>query len=223
MTSYYSATLNSNRLKKCYEVAPLRIKQFLDAEIEHIISKINTEDSVLELGCGYGRVISRLKEKARKVTGIDISEDNIQMAKKDIWSSNSEFYTMNATDLKFPDNSFDMVLCIQNGISSCKVDPIKLIHESLRVTRKGGIVLLSTYSDKIWNERLEWFQIQSDHGLIGEIDYDLTKNGVIECKDGFKAITYSEKDFIDLVSIFDVQSSIYKVDNSCLFLEMLVI
>ncbi len=223
MTNYYTYLLNSNKLQRCYEIAPARVKQFLEAEITFVMNKISQNDVVLDLGCGYGRVAIRLLEKAKKVIGIDISKDNIQLATKNIGNNeNCEFYTMDAIDLKFDNNFFDMVICVQNGISAFKINPLRLIKESIRVTRKEGSVLFSTYSDKFWDNRIKWFQIQADHGLIGEIDYKLTKNGVIICKDGFKATTYSEQEFFELASHFDVQTTIHEIDNSSLFCEMVV-
>jgi len=223
MTNYYSNLLNSNQLRKCYEIAPLRVQQFLEAEISFVLSKISTHDMVLDLGCGYGRVSIRLLEKVKKVVGIDISKDNVQLAKEMVGNREQvEFYVMDAIDLKFNDHSFDTVICVQNGISAFNVDPLKLIEESIRVTRKGGTVLFSSYSEKFWNERLTWFQIQSEHGLIGEIDYQQTKNGVIVCKDGFKAVTYSEQEFLELSSNFNVKTTIFEIDNSSVFCEMVV-
>jgi 2-polyprenyl-6-hydroxyphenyl methylase/3-demethylubiquinone-9 3-methyltransferase len=224
MKNYYSDLLNSNKLKKCYELAPARVKQFLQAEIEYVVKEIKETDIVLDLGCGYGRVAVELLKKANKVVGIDISEESINLARETIGDEKRcELYTMDAAGLKFPDNSFDVVICVQNGISAFKLNPLQLIKESIRVARKGGILLFSSYSEKFWEYRLEWFQIQSEHGLIGEIDYESTKNGQIICKDGFKAITYSKKDFLELASNFNVHTSIYEVDESSIFCKMQII
>jgi len=223
MTNYYLNLLNSNKLQKCYAVAPLRVKQFLEAEIAFVLEKISPGDTVLDLGCGYGRVAIRLLGKAKMVIGIDISKDNIKLVKEiALENEHCEFYVMDAIDLKFADNSFNKVICVQNGISAFGVDPLKLIKESIRVTKKGGTVLFSSYSDKFWDERLKWFQIQSEQKLIGEIDYRKTKDGVIECKDGFKAITYSGQQFLKLASNFNVQAQIHEVDDSSIFCEMVV-
>ncbi|MEN8119743.1 MAG: class I SAM-dependent methyltransferase [Bacteroidota bacterium] len=223
MSNYYSNLLNSNKLQKCYEIAPVRVKQFLEAEINFVLKRISKNDLVLDLGCGYGRVTTKLLKKAKRVIGIDISKDNIQLAKKIIGNSvDCEFYTMDAIDLKFADNYFDKVICVQNGISAFKVNPLKLIKESIRVTRKGGTILFSSYSEKFWDDRLNWFQIQAKHKLIGKIDPKLTKNGVIVCKDGFKATTYSRQEFIELASHFDVKTTIHEIDNSSVFCEMVV-
>lgn len=223
MTNYYSASLNSNRLQKCYAVAPPRVKQFLEAEIAFVLNKIIPDDTVLDLGCGYGRISARLLKKAKNVVGIDISKENILLAKQLFGhAGNCNFYEMNAVELKFDDSIFDLVICVQNGISAFGVDPKTLIKEAIRVTRKAGTVLFSSYSEKFWNERLKWFQIQAEHGLIGEIDTTLTKNGIIACKDGFRAITFSGKDFLELASGFDVHAEIHEVDNSSIFCEMVL-
>mgnify|MGYP003583755159 CR=1 FL=1 len=220
MNSYYSDKLNSNNLKRCYEIAPDRIKQFLEAEIEYTLSKIRNTDTALDLGCGYGRVAERLAVKSKEIIGIDISKDNIDLANRFFARENASYLEMNASNLKFNDNTFDITLCLQNGISAFKLEPLALIRESLRVTKKGGLLLISTYSDKIWDARLKWFELQANEGLIGDIDYQLTKNGCIVCKDNFTATTYTKDDFTILASHFDVEVQITEYDNSILFCEM---
>jgi len=220
VSNYYSDRLNSTNLQKCYEVAPARVKQFLNAEIEFILSKIQQNDLVLDLGCGYGRIAIKLLGKAKEVTGIDISVDNIKLARELYKNKALRFYEMNAIDLTFKDEQFDITICAQNGISAFNVDPNTLIKEALRVTKKDGILLFSSYSDKFWEERLRWFQIQAEQGLIGEIDYSLTKNGTIICRDGFKAVTYSGQQFLDLASELNVEANIYEIDDSSVFCEL---
>ena len=219
--NYYANNLNANKLQKCYEIAPARIQQLLAAEIDFILKKLSATDLVLDLGCGYGRVAVELAKRAKKITCIDISPDNIEFAKRLYQPVDTiEFYKMNAAELLFPADMFDVTICVQNGISSFKEDPYLLVEEALRVTKRGGMLLFSSYSDKIWQNRLEWFQIQADEKLLGEIDYGQTKEGVIVCKDGFRAITYSAGDFVKLSSAFNVDVRIYEVDNSSIFCEM---
>jgi 2-polyprenyl-6-hydroxyphenyl methylase/3-demethylubiquinone-9 3-methyltransferase len=90
----------------------------------------------------------------------------------------------------------------------------------MRVTRSGKTILFSSYSERFWEDRLEWFRIQSDHGLIGEIDYDATGDGVIVCKDGFRASTVGPDDFVSLTSDFDIIPKITEVDGSSVFCEI---
>jgi len=218
MIGYYDKNLSADKLKKVYDIAPPRTKQYLRAEIDFVLKNIKSSDTVLELGCGYGRVLKPLAQKARSVIGIDSSPANIESA-KDYLSEyhNIQFLTMNAAELAFRDNCFDKVICIQNGISAFHVDPEKLISEALRVVKKNGLMLFSSYSDKFWNERLEWFKIQSEYRLLGEIDWDKTKNGTIICEDGFLATTFSPENFEELMSQFNLSYNIEEIDSSSVF------
>jgi len=218
MDRYYNEKLAGERLLRVYEIAPPRVKRYLLAEIDFVTKYINHDDIVIELGCGYGRVLPALAEKAKMVYGIDTSIQSLQLGQKLLQGiRNCHLLNMDAVQLSFPDNIFNVVVCIQNGISAFHVNQRDLVAESIRVTKPGGKALFSTYSDKFWNDRLEWFKRQADEGLVGEIDFDKTGNGVIVCKDGFRATTVSADDFGKLVSDFNVNMEIVEVDESSLF------
>lgn len=223
-SSYYRQVLSANRLKKCYDLAPQRVNQYLNAEIEYVLTKIQSQDLTLELGCGYGRLIPLVSRKAKKIIGIDISGPSLKLAGQMLAKiSNTALFRMNAIKLGFKDKVFNKVFCIQNGISAFHVNPITVIRESIRVTKPGGKILFSTYSEKFWNHRLEWFRLQSDAGLIGEIDSIKTGNGTIICKDGFTATTFTGEDFKAFTSDLKVRATIKEIDESSLFYEMEVL
>lgn len=110
---------------------------------------------------------------------------------------------MNAVALGFPDQSFDLVACIQNGMSAFGVNRRQLLREAIRVTLPGGRVLFSSYSTRFW-------------------DPEATKNGVIVCKDGFRAGTVGPEEFRDLLSWNPAVPEISEVDGSSLFCELRV-
>lgn len=223
MKGYYSERLSAERLRECYQIAPPRVRQYLDAEIRHVLSRIGPSDAVLELGCGYGRVLEQLAVKARTLVGVDTSRSSVRLARRQTSGiPNCRVLQMNAVALGFRDRAFDVVVCIQNGISAFGVDQRALIAESIRVTRSGGRVLFSSYSEKFWNQRLEWFRVQSEHGLLGEIDWDATGDGVIVCRDDFKATTVSPDEFLALASSLSVRARIEEVDESSVFCEIVV-
>jgi len=213
MTGYYKEKLAADKLRRVYEIAPPRIRQYLEAEISFVLDHINPADVVLELGCGYGRVLGRLADKATLAIGIDTSKHSLRLVDR----RRMPVVLSNAASLGLCDNSFDTVACIQNGISAFHVDQRRLIKEAIRITHPGGTILFSSYSEKFWNDRLGWFEIQAQHGLLGEIDYDATGNGVIVCKDGFTASTVTPDQFRDLVSDLGVNPVIEEVDGSSLF------
>ena len=221
MSDYYKNNLSSERLLRVYETAPSRIRQYLKAEVDFVVDRTKPGDKVLELGCGYGRVLPDLAGKSGMAVGIDTSLESLRFGRETVPSTGNCFLlNMNATQLGFADGSFDLVACIQNGISAFHVDKRALLAESIRVAKRGGTVVFSSYSDKFWKHRLEWFRLQSELGLLGEIDEEKTGDGVIVCKDGFTATTIGPAEFRALAEELDVDCRITEVDNSSLFCEI---
>ena len=224
MEGYYAEKLAAQRLQKCYEIAPPRTRQYLRAEMDFVLSRIKPGDIVLDLGCGYGRTLPQLAAKAGFVVGIDNSPSSLDLAEclsKDI--ANATVKEMDAANLRFADDVFDAVVCIQNGISAFQADQKTLFAEALRVCRPGGTVFFSTYAEKFWLHRLEWFRLQAAAGLLGEIDEEKTGGGVIVCRDGFSAGTVSPEDFRRLAAGFPAAATLIEVDGSSLFCILLKI
>ncbi|MBU0639472.1 MAG: class I SAM-dependent methyltransferase [Planctomycetes bacterium] len=224
MSNYYSDQLAAERLERCYELAPPRVRQYLNAEIEHVAGRIRPSDTILELGCGYGRVLAQLAERCGWAVGIDTSAASLALASRRLRlrpRANCWLLRMDALTLGFRDAVFDVVLCIQNGISAFQVDQRALIAEALRVTCPGGRVLLSSYAARFWQARLEWFRLQAAAGLLGAIDEGASGAGVIVCKDGFRATTVDPARFEALIAGLGRHRLIHEVDESSVFCELI--
>ena len=218
---YYARKLSGKRLQRCYEIAPDRVCQYLEAEIIHALGRLRQTDEVLELGCGHGRIARRIAQKVTRVVGVDTAQESLKLAKQLPRATDRlEFLYMDAIDLHFPDCTFDAVLCLQNGICAFGVDQVQLVKEALRVTREGGIVLISSYSDKFWPHRLAWFEAQAMEGLVGQVDRIASKEGVIVCEDGFRAGRMTPDDFRALCSRVGMDGHICEVDESSIFCEI---
>ena len=216
--SYYIDRLAADRLRRCYELAPPRVRQYLKAELDYVIENVQPGEIVLDLGCGYGRTLSEIAARSGYVVGIDNSLESL-LAARSLTSTvpNCSLVCTDAVQMGFCDNVFDLVVCIQNGISAFHVGQRELIEESIRVTRPGGRLLFSTYSEKFWEDRLDWFRLQSEAGLLGEIDWDRTGGAEIVCKDGFRATTVPPAGFQALAQGLAVTAEITEVDKSSLF------
>jgi 2-polyprenyl-6-hydroxyphenyl methylase/3-demethylubiquinone-9 3-methyltransferase len=218
---YYSEKLAGARLKRCYEIAPPRVRRYLDSEVRYVVSKINLEDTVLELGCGYGRAAFEFARAARHVVGIDTAPESLELARELAGpGSNCEFMEMDATRMSFPDAVFDLTTCIQNGICAFNVDAAALIREAVRVTKPGGTALFSSYTESFWPHRLEWFELQAKEGLLGAIDYEQTGNGAIVCRDGFRAGAMGEDEFRVICRKLGLEPTVTEEDGSSIFFEL---
>ena len=218
---YYQTRLAAERLKQVYETAPPRIRQYLQAEIDHVLRHVRPDYDVLELGCGYGRALAPLAARAGAAYGIDTSEASLHLAASASTKlAPLRLARMDAARLAFADRAFDLVVCLQNGISAFGIDHHRLLRESLRVTRPGGLILFSTYSERFWEPRLKWFEQQAEQGLLGPIDYAKTGHGRIVCTDGFTATTVTPRQFRDLARDLALTSDLVEIDHSSLFCHL---
>jgi phosphatidylethanolamine/phosphatidyl-N-methylethanolamine N-methyltransferase len=103
---------------------------------------IQSAERVLEVGVGTGINLS-LYPKNCTVTGIDFSGPMLEIAReraarKEI--QNVRLLQMDAADLKFADDSFDIVYAPY--LISVVPDPVKVAQEMRRVCRPGGRIIV---------------------------------------------------------------------------------
>ena len=223
MPGYYTDRLAADRLARCYEIAPPAVQRYLETEIRHILGAIEPGDRVLELGCGYGRVLARLAPEASFVVGIDLSLPSLaRAARRRGQRQQYRLALMDAVALGFRPGSFDVVCCPQNGISAFHADQRTLLESAVRVTAPGGKVQFFSYSDEFWESRLAWFRAQAAEGLIGEIDEAATGDGTIVCRDGFTATTVSPERLAELARGLGRSVSVGVLDRASVVCEIAV-
>ena len=221
MGAYYQRHLLGSDLQHVYELASPRIRQYLQAEIQNVVDRARGSNRVLELGCGYGRVLKEVAPYVGRAVGIDIARESLRLAASYLRArGNCDLLLMNAVQLAFGDALFDVTICVQNGISAFGVDRSRLVSEAVRVTKDGGQILFSSYSPQIWSERLEWFRSQARAGLIGALDESRTGEGTIVCHDGLRLTTVGAEEFLALFAESGQRGRIREVDQSCLFAEV---
>ena len=216
--TYYAEKLSARRLDQVYAIASPRVRQYLQAEIDHVRAIIRPGDRVLELGCGTGRVLAALAPAADIAWGVDNAFESVLQAQAR--HADCHWAVMDAANPGFRADSFDLVIGVQNFISACKIPPEDLVRACLAMTRPAGRVLLSSYAAAFWPHRLAWFRDQAAEGLLGAIDEAATGNGAIVGKDGFRATTFSPGDFADLARRLGVAAEIDEVDESSVFCQI---
>lgn len=217
MENYYADSLNSAKLLQVYETGIVRVKQYLEAEIDFVRKDLRGHERILELGAGYGRIMRGLAPYAGSVVGIDISEDSVSFGREYLRdTANCSLLVMDGHKLHYR-NEFDIVICLQNGLSAMKGDPLNLVRRAIDALVPGGKAYFSSYSPKFWEVRLAWFQEQASRKLLGEIDMDRSQEGKIVCKDGFTATTFSAEDLAELAESIGCACHIEEVDESSLF------
>jgi SAM-dependent methyltransferase len=93
---------------------------------------------VLDVGCGAGQVVGRLHEAGFEAYGVDVSEPNIEKARR--FSSRCQFY--DGRHLPFADGYFASVGAL--NVLEHVEEPEQFIPELVRVVERGGRVLISS-------------------------------------------------------------------------------
>jgi SAM-dependent methyltransferase len=101
---------------------------------------------VLDIGCGAARTTIELYKMGYQVTGIDISETLLSKGKA--LYPQLDLHFMNATELSFGNESFDIVVFSFNGIDSIYPETLrnKVFEEAYRVLKTGGIFYYTSHS-----------------------------------------------------------------------------
>lgn len=96
---------------------------------------------ILDVGCSTGTAAANIFDLAETdYSGIDISEEYITLARNKY--GNNKFLTMDATDMKFKDKTFDIVLF--NGVMHHMSDELisSCLKEVRRVLKTDGYILI---------------------------------------------------------------------------------
>lgn len=107
---------------------------------------------VLDLGCGNGENTILLANRGAKVSGLDISDSLINLARRRMqvngFVEGFEFFTGSAHELPFPDRSFDVVF----GMAILHhLDLEQTSREVWRVLRPGGYAI---FMEPVRNSKL---------------------------------------------------------------------
>lgn len=108
----------------------------------HVRKKFREAKRVLDVGCGTGYGSAMMATPDREVVGVDTSAEAVEWANATYRNDNAGFFVMPATDLRFPDDSFDAVCSIQ---SIEHFDDVEVfLSEVVRVLRPRGVLAVAT-------------------------------------------------------------------------------
>ncbi len=113
--------------------------------LEAIEKRIGNVDKktcrILDVGTGPGFFAILLAEAGYNVTAIDLTEEMLKEAKENSKHLNdkTEFKAMNAEDLSFEDNTFDVL--VTRNLTWNLENPEKAYNEWIRVLKKDGAML----------------------------------------------------------------------------------
>lgn len=107
-----------------------------------VLERMVGTEVVLDIACGTGFGSNMLAEKANRVIGGDIDSSIIALNKKEWHRNNLDFQVLDATQLPFEDETFDILVSFETIEHSTEYEA--MLNEFKRVTKSGGLLFIST-------------------------------------------------------------------------------
>ncbi len=134
----------AEKYESWYETRKGRRFDNLEKELMFKLVHPRYDEKLLDVGCGTGHHLKWLKVFGLRLTGVDISEDMLNVARKSL-DKDIELRVADAQELPYEDNSFDIVIIVT---TLEMVDaPEAAIKEALRVSKNRVFLgILNKYS-----------------------------------------------------------------------------
>ena len=130
-----------DRISPLYPLIDFFLKPQKNA-LTHYLNE-QKDGKLLEIGVGNGSNLLHLKK--HEITGIDLSEEMLKLARKRLPNPKISLQKMDGENLTFAPNTFDYIII--SHVLSVTQDPDKMLNEVHRVLRpKGKICILNHFT-----------------------------------------------------------------------------
>ena len=135
-----------------------KVKDFIEAKLDFCDEMLAWSEcpdkpaKVLDVGCGIGgtsRHLAKTFGSGTQVTGITLSPKQVERATelaKEQNLPNASFRVMNALEMEFPADTFDLVWACESG--EHMPDKKKYVEEMVRVLKPGGRLVIATWCQR---------------------------------------------------------------------------
>lgn len=112
-------------------------------KVANYLKNICKNKIVLDAGCGTGKFLNVLEKNSQKYIGIDLSEKQLEKAKKKSKKITSVFICSNLSKIDLESNTVDLIVC--SWVLGTTIDleeRNKCINELKRLLKPKGIIIL---------------------------------------------------------------------------------
>lgn len=149
--------------------------QNFDGDLELYTSFCTREDRILEIGCGTGRVLKHLLDQGFSITGADISQDMLEVAREKlhtfIENGRLELVNHNVQQSALPDQ-YDKVLITFYTFNYILEQPATFLQNVAMSMTPDGVVVMDLFyphtlvhpeHEGVWREKAWHFQHRVIH------------------------------------------------------------
>lgn len=170
-------------------------------ELEQFASLLSDNAHILDVGCGAGIPTAKfLVKRGLKVTGIDLSNTMLNLARQHVPSA--EFLKMDMNELEFEENVFDGIVSVYTLFHIPKKDHLKIFRKFFEILKPEGILLINTgisESEGISNffgVPMFWsnFSPKTTLDLVKKAGFSIISESILERGGEYQYWIYAKKD-----------------------------
>jgi ubiquinone/menaquinone biosynthesis C-methylase UbiE len=170
-------------------------------ELEKFSSYLSKNGHILDAGCGAGIPTSRfLVNKGFNITGIDLSERMLELARNNV--PEAKFIKMDMNDITFEDNSFDGIVSVYALFHIPKVKHFSIFKRFFEVLKSGGILMINTGisesegTSNFFGVPMFWsnYKPQETLELVKKAGFSILFEGILERGSEYQYWIYAKRD-----------------------------
>jgi 2-polyprenyl-3-methyl-5-hydroxy-6-metoxy-1,4-benzoquinol methylase len=128
-----------------------RRKSSIESTVDWILNSVNRKRMmILDLGCGPGLYCELMAERGHNVTGVDISKNSIEYARKESKSQGLDIRYVNQNYLELnEENKYDLVMMVFTDFGVLKPNEREILIRNVhRALKPGGTFIFDVLSDR---------------------------------------------------------------------------
>lgn len=112
-------------------------------KVANYLKNLCKDKIVLDAGCGTGKFLNILEESSQKYIGIDLSDKQLEKAKRKTKKTTSEFICSNLSNINLESNKIDLIVCswVLGTILDLE-ERNKCLNELKRLLKPNGKIIL---------------------------------------------------------------------------------
>jgi ubiquinone/menaquinone biosynthesis C-methylase UbiE len=166
-----------------------------EALAQRVTATLPAGSRILEVAPGPGYLAIEIARRgAYQVTGLDISHTFVEIAIRNarLHQADIDFRQGNASEMAFPENSFDFILC--RAAFKNFSQPVAAMNEMHRVLKPGGRALIIDLRKDASMDDIGAYIKQSNLSWVNAIIYKVTFRYLLLPR------AYSRQEFLDMAS-----------------------
>lgn len=170
-------------------------------ELEQFASLLSDNAHILDVGCGAGIPTAKfLVKRGLKVTGIDLSNTMLNLARQHVPSA--EFLKMDMNELEFEENVFDGIVSVYTLFHIPKKDHLKIFRKFFEILKPEGILLINTGisesegTNNFFGVPMFWsnFSPKTTLNLVKKAGFSIISESILERGGEYQYWIYAKKD-----------------------------